>query len=141
MSKWDVSSVIDMEAMFYEAEAFNKDLSKWDVSRVTDMQAMFYEAAAFAQKLCTAAWVHTKTDKHLMFVGSSGSISRTVCAITTTPPVFSPQSRAELKSAVDAWVDEKVRGSEAASPDTGSDHATFACKPAVCLDKSCNPIG
>ena len=33
------------------------------------------------------------------------------------PPMFSPQSRAELKSAVDA------------------------CKPAVCLDESCCPIG
>ena len=36
-----------MEQMFYEASAFNGDLSLWDVSNVTTMRAMFREASAF----------------------------------------------------------------------------------------------
>ena len=65
--------------MFYDAISFNSDLSKWDVSRVNDMDAMFFAAASFKQKMCGAAWVHSKASKSSMFAGSSGSISRTVC--------------------------------------------------------------
>ena len=36
----DVSRVTDMNSMFSDAKAFNRDLSKWDVSRVEDMQNM-----------------------------------------------------------------------------------------------------
>jgi surface protein len=32
-----VSNVTDMSYMFYNAKAFNQDISKWDVSNVTDM--------------------------------------------------------------------------------------------------------
>ena len=38
-----------------------------------------------------------------MFAGSPGSISQTECA-TTYPPVFSPRSKAELKSAVNTYL-------------------------------------
>ncbi|OBV28716.1 hypothetical protein BKN38_06305 [Helicobacter sp. CLO-3] len=31
---WDVSNVIDMSAMFYEAHSFNQPLDSWDVSKV-----------------------------------------------------------------------------------------------------------
>jgi surface protein len=147
ISKWDVSSVEDMHGMFNAATSFTGDISKWDVSSVKDMDGMFNGATAFTQKLCTAAWVHSKAIKRLMFEGTSGSISPTVCTISTTPPVFSPQSRTELKGAVNAYLefpakrDEQMPGSEATSPAAGSDHGTFVCKPAVCLDKSCNPIG
>merc|ERR1712032_663867 len=91
-----------MATMFGQAKSFNGDLSKWDVSSVTKMDSMFYEAAAFAQKLCTDAWVHSRASNDLMFARSSGSISSTVCTMTTFPPVFSPQSGAELKNGVDA---------------------------------------
>jgi len=36
-----------MSYMFYVAKAFNGDLSKWDTSSVTDMNNMFYLAEAF----------------------------------------------------------------------------------------------
>merc|ERR1719198_1913612 len=94
LSKWDVSHVTDMYAMFYDARSFNQDLSNWDVSRVVDMQGMFADASSFQQTLCGAAWVNSKASKVDMFTGSYGSISDTVC-------VFSPQSRGELKRAVD----------------------------------------
>ena len=48
LSKWDVSSVKEMDDMFYNVEAFNGDLSKWDVSIVIkEMDDMFYNAEAF----------------------------------------------------------------------------------------------
>merc|ERR1712032_1205490 len=94
LSNWDVSRVTNMGAMFSAAKSFNQDLSNWDVSRVADMQSMFLEASFFQQTLCGAAWVNSKASKVDMFTHSLGSISDTVC-------VFSPQSRDELKRAVD----------------------------------------
>merc|ERR1719476_551731 len=83
-----------MRAMFSDAESFNQDLSNWDVSRVFDMQWMFQGANSFQQTLCGVAWVNSKAMKVDMFTHSLGAISDTVC-------VFSPQSRDELKRAVD----------------------------------------
>merc|ERR1712032_1226659 len=94
LSNWVVSRVTVMLAMFTFAKSFNQDLSNWDVSRVTNMEWMFGEAISFKQTLCGAAWVNSKALKVDMFTHSPGSISDTVC-------VFSPQSRDELKRAVD----------------------------------------
>ena len=69
--------------MFRQATSFNGDISKWDVSSVSNMDHMFWEAASFNQKLCGAAWVHSEAVTTHMFEGSSGSVSRTVC--TSTP--------------------------------------------------------
>ena len=41
VSKWDVSKVKSMSAMFYDCENFNCDLSRWNVSNVMDMNGMF----------------------------------------------------------------------------------------------------
>merc|ERR1719201_938532 len=86
--------------MFQSAYAFNQDLSKWDVSSVTNMDMMFYSAYAFQYELCGAAWVYSKAAKNSpsMFVLSHGSISVRVCtpakpgittasSVTTTPTV------------------------------------------------------
>jgi surface protein len=35
ISKWDTSSVTDMDYMFYDSAFSNKDLSGWDVGNVT----------------------------------------------------------------------------------------------------------
>jgi len=40
--------------MFYQATAFNQDLSAWDVSAVAKMYGMFQKATAFDQDL--SAW-------------------------------------------------------------------------------------
>ena len=40
-----------MSKMFFNANAFNGDISKWNVSNVTDMSYMFLEALAFNQDL------------------------------------------------------------------------------------------
>merc|ERR1711934_720921 len=94
LSNWDVSRVTNMRMMFRTAESFNQDLCNWDVSRVVDMQGMFVDASSFQQTLCSAAWVNSKASKVDMFAHSLGSISHIVCA-------FSPQSRDDLKRAVD----------------------------------------
>jgi surface protein len=43
ISKWNVSKVTTMQMMFYRSE-FNKDISKWDVSNVEDMKEMFLDS-------------------------------------------------------------------------------------------------
>ena len=37
--------------MFYDADAFNQNISGWDVSNVTNMRGMFRGADAFNQDL------------------------------------------------------------------------------------------
>ena len=106
ISKWDVSRVADMHSMSMGATAFNANITEWDVSSVTNMIQMFKSATSFNQQLCGAAWVDSKATKIDTFRGSSGSISRPVCtsftAAVTTSVMFSPQSKSERKSAVDA---------------------------------------
>ena len=68
--------------MFWGAASFNGEISNWDVSRVMDMDYMFWEATSFKQKLCGDAWVHSKASKHKMFEGSPGAISRRLCRST-----------------------------------------------------------
>ena len=99
-----------MRGMFLGATSFNGDLSKWDVSSVTDIRGMFLGATLFKRNFCTTAWVHSKASKDAMFEGSSGSISSTVCEVNTIPAIFSPQSGVELKSAVDAYLQQLPKG-------------------------------
>ena len=51
ISKWDVSNVTNMRAMFYICESFNQDISTWDVSNVTNMEYMFYFCKNFNQDI------------------------------------------------------------------------------------------
>ena len=89
-----------MTGMFRWATSFNRDISKWDVSSVDNMDYMFGDKTLFKRKLCGAGWVYLKASKTVMFAWSSESISHCVATTPVTIPVFSPQSRAELKSAV-----------------------------------------
>ena len=47
ISTWNTSSVISMISMFESADTFNGDISTWNTSSVTDMRYMFYDAVAF----------------------------------------------------------------------------------------------
>ena len=55
ISKWDVSSVNDMTAMFGGAKAFNRDISKWDVTNTTS--GMFSGRISFSSGI--ARWDET----------------------------------------------------------------------------------
>ena len=66
ITSWDVSKVINMKCLFYQASSFNQDLSSWEVSKVTAMAEMFYGSVAFNDDL--NAWrVNEVTDITRMF--------------------------------------------------------------------------
>jgi surface protein len=50
ISSWDTSKVTNMNCMFYEASAFNGNISNWDVSNVTNMSNMFTRATNFSPR-------------------------------------------------------------------------------------------
>ena len=47
LSGWDVSSVTNMKDTFAHAASFNGDISGWDVSKVQNMHGTFFNAASF----------------------------------------------------------------------------------------------
>ena len=51
LTKFCTSKVTNMSNMFYNAEAFNQNISNWDVSNVTNMSTMFFYAQAFNRDL------------------------------------------------------------------------------------------
>lgn len=51
ISMWDTSNVTNMSQMFFRCSDFNQPLNDWNVSNVTDMSEMFNEATAFNQPL------------------------------------------------------------------------------------------
>jgi len=66
VSGWDVSSVLFMQGMFYTATEFNGDVSSWDVSSVSNMYEMFMRATKF--NVDVSDWdVSTVTDMRYMF--------------------------------------------------------------------------
>ena len=66
LSSWSVSSVTDMNSMFAGTTAFNQSLNDWDVSSVTDMSFMFDYASSFDGDL--SSWdVSSVTDMSGMF--------------------------------------------------------------------------
>ena len=70
VSNWDVSNVINMQALFGNGTNFNGDVSAWDVSNVTVMKDLFYGASSFNQDISSwnTASVQTMRD---MFNGAS----------------------------------------------------------------------
>merc|ERR1719198_2212216 len=106
ISKWTVSSVTTFQGMFHTAEAFNHDLNLWDVSSATSLKNMFHHAKSFSQTLC-GAWATSRADKEGMFTGSRGKISsdKSKCpdsgSANSGPSVFKPSSKAQLIKAIE----------------------------------------
>jgi uncharacterized protein (TIGR02145 family) len=91
LSSWDISSVTYMRGMFLAASSFNGDLSSWDVSSVTDMNATFQSADSFNGDL--SSWdVSSVTDMGLLFIGANnfnGDISSwDVSSVTDISNIF-----------------------------------------------------
>ena len=76
-----MSHVTNTAGLFWRARSFNQDLGKWDVSKVVNMDQMFYNAKSFSHTLC-GHWRDTTATRVRTFVGSSGS----TCPFTTWPP-------------------------------------------------------
>ena len=51
LSGWRVDSATSMAAMFHHASSFDQDISEWDTSGVMGMDYMFNGASAFDQDL------------------------------------------------------------------------------------------
>ena len=116
--------------MFKGATSFNGDISKWDISSVNNMQNMFRNARSFKRKLCGARWVHSNAIKTTMFLGSLGSISGQVCprnraasrtVCTRTHPAlqrnhnvgaedFRIESKYDLKRQIDRYLERSAKG-------------------------------
>ena len=70
ISKWDVSKVTVMTAMFNGATSFNQDISEWKVGKVTVMSNMFDRATSFNQDI--SEWkVGKVTVMNSMFNGAT----------------------------------------------------------------------
>ena len=113
LGKWEVSTVKDMSRMFRYATTFNGDIANWNILSVANADNMFLGAVSFKRKLCGAAWVHLKATRNRMFEGSFGSIpeeEEECTSPTTHTSMFSPDSRLELKTAVDACLKESPKG-------------------------------
>ncbi|MEI6143258.1 MAG: BspA family leucine-rich repeat surface protein [Mariniphaga sp.] len=70
LNLWNVSSVTNVEGMFYYASAFNQNIGNWDVSGVTTMFRMFSRASSFNQPI--GNWnASSATDMSDMFRSAS----------------------------------------------------------------------
>ena len=70
ISKWDVSNVTNMKAMFYNCLEFNQDISVWDVSNVTNMRSMFLNCKAFNQDI--SKWNVSKVKEDYFMFSNCG---------------------------------------------------------------------
>ena len=93
ISNWDVSSVTDMNRMFDSAESFNQDISEWDVSSVVGMGGMFDDADDLSDDNKCA--IHTSFSSNDNWEYDWDEYC-----------YFQPETRDELKDAVDEWIDD-----------------------------------
>ena len=70
ITEWDVSLIVDMNALFKDRAAFNQPVGVWNTSSVTDMSGMFESASAFNQPI--GVWnTSSVTDMSGMFRSAS----------------------------------------------------------------------
>ncbi|KKK64108.1 hypothetical protein LCGC14_2987550, partial [marine sediment metagenome] len=104
MNGWDVSRVINMDYMFYQASSFNQPIGNWNVSSVTTMSWMFYRANSFNQPI--GSWdVSKMTDLNYMFHDASSFNqlidSWNVSSVTTMSRMFYGAS--SFNQPIDSW--------------------------------------
>lgn len=95
IGRWDVSSVRNMDRMFYRAILFNngdlygnenyfnqntgRRIGQWNVSLVTNMKYLFYGAEAFDKNLC--GWA----DHNFPYSNAFNIFSDSGCNVKSTP--------------------------------------------------------
>jgi len=67
ISSWHTAAVTDMSHMFREASSFNRDLSAWKTSAVKAMYAMFWGASSFNQHDLSTWDISAVTEMRFMF--------------------------------------------------------------------------
>ena len=104
ISGWNVSGVTDMSRMFRDADVFNRSLNGWNVSGVTDMSRMFESAPAFSGDI--SGWnVSSVTYMSYMFAYApafNGDISRwNVSSVTNMESMF--RDTAAFNGDISGW--------------------------------------
>ena len=104
ISGWNVSGVTDMSRMFRDADVFNRPLDNWNVSGVTDMSRMFESAPAFTGDI--SGWnVSSVTYMAYMFAYApafNGDISRwNVSSVTGMESMF--RDTAAFNGDISGW--------------------------------------
>ncbi|WP_407458231.1 BspA family leucine-rich repeat surface protein [Fibrobacter sp.] len=108
ISKWNVSNVKDMSAMFYSS-AFNGDISNWNVSNVTNMSEMFGQAKFNGD---ISRWnVSSVTTMREMFNESwfNGDISKWNVSNVTNMRCMFLNSQSDFCYGFDGWNVSKVK--------------------------------
>ncbi|MDG4715421.1 BspA family leucine-rich repeat surface protein [Winogradskyella marincola] len=104
LNSWNTSNAINMDGMFYGAEAFNQPLDSWNVSSVTTMVSMFNGATQFNQPLNN--WdVSNVTNMAGMFSGATAFNqplnSWNTSSLNTISSMFSGASA--FNQPIDSW--------------------------------------
>ena len=111
LSKWDVSSVTDMNLMFMHATSFDGDLSNWAVPSVTSMSRMFMGATSFNGDI--SKWdvssVTTMTSMFNSATSFNGDISKwDVSKVTKMNYMFWQATSFKQQLCQAAWVNSKA---------------------------------
>ena len=110
MEEWDVSRITDMSELFYDAKAFNADISKWDVSKVESMSMMFLYAQKFTKDISKWDVSRVKNMKGMFQLASSfnGDISKwDVSSVTDMRGMF--QHAAAFNCDISQWDVSRVK--------------------------------
>jgi surface protein len=78
VSKWDVSNVIVMNQMFYNATSFNQSLNSWNVSNVVNMSSMFASASTSNFNQDISSWNTAKVANMSFMFNNASSFNQNI---------------------------------------------------------------
>ena len=124
----DTSKVTDMSSMFFNAVAFNQDISLWDTGSVTTMANMLNGASAFNNGGQPLTWFDTRkvTTMASMFQGAA-AFNQDISSWNAAPTTCG----ANFASGATAWLaayPPGTGGSIAAIPPNGPLNAAMAAR-------------